>query len=241
MMEMNPLATASTKSIYPSSPRHDKDNHDSLMFNASPSHQKDRLSHLPQRHVSTPRAKSTSALDTIRNSASLLHSLASSTPENGTYQGNKNKKRIVSMGGDDMSSLRKHHRHSHQQFGSRLRSDTILSHRHYKAVCTFSIMIFIVLHLMVGLNRYLAESPLCPYDPPGSPWIRDINIFTAGGLVFAMFLQMNRIQLSTFREHNDIGTMSSYFASLCVNFISGISHISIVFWDWGGNCKDAYG
>jgi hypothetical protein len=193
---------------------------------------------------SIPRSKNMLSLGTARQSHlstpnSTPRQTKLRTPTNATKNLGSTKKKVVSMGGDDLTSLQKHR--NHNKFGATLRRETILSHRHYKAVCTFAIVIFIMLHLSLGLDHYLAEHPLCPFEAPGSPWIRDINIFTAGGLVFAMFLQMNRIQLSTFREHNDIGTMSSYFASLCVNFIAGISHISIVFWDWGGNCKDAYG
>lgn len=207
--------------------------------------------------IVTPRSKMSSPLNQLRQR--IKSTSAPGTPkaigfsaktkrESQTLDQTKNlhssstiKKKIVSSGGDDMTSIKNHQRLHRNKFGATLRRETILSHRHYKAVCISTIIVFITLHLLLGLNQYFAEHPLCPYEAPGSPWIRDINIFTAGGLIFSMLLQMNRIQLSTFREHNDIGTMSSYFASLCVNFIAGISHISIIFWDWGGNCKDAYG
>eukprot|EP01031_Cornospumella_fuschlensis_P026290 gene26290-31757_t len=74
-----------------------------------------------------------------------------------------------------------------------------------------------------------------------APWTRDVSLVVSGFFVASLGLQINRMCLSTFREENDIGTFSSYFASLCVNIIATCSHTSTLFFDWGGTCEDAFG
>jgi hypothetical protein len=118
---------------------------------------------------------------------------------------------------------------------------TILSHRHYKRVCILSILVYLVLHTLLGVNHWYSSSPICELNRTRAAWTRDFNIATAAAFIIAICFQLNRIFLSTFREENDIGTLSSYYASLCVNTIAAIAHCSVLFYDWGGTCVDAFG
>jgi len=118
---------------------------------------------------------------------------------------------------------------------------TILSHRNYKRVCLLSFIVYLVLHLLLGLHHFFSVMPICSLERARAPWTRDFNIATAGAFIIAICFQLNRIFLSTFREENDIGTLSSYYASLSVNLIAAISHCSVLFYDWGGTCSDAFG
>eukprot|EP01033_Poteriospumella_lacustris_P016855 gene16855-12065_t len=54
-------------------------------------------------------------------------------------------------------------------------------------------------------------------------------------------VQINRVCLSTFREENDLGTLSSYYASIIVHLISTTAHVGSLFFEWGGTCRDAFG
>lgn len=121
------------------------------------------------------------------------------------------------------------------------RGGTILSQRHYKTVCACGLSIYLISLITVGLNHWLNIYPVCTESYISAAWTRDFNIATCGGFAVAVALQMNRIFLSTFREENDVGTLSSYYASLVVNMIAAVSHISTLLFRWGGICRDPFG
>lgn len=54
-------------------------------------------------------------------------------------------------------------------------------------------------------------------------------------------VQLSRINLTTFRDLDDLGTLATYWQSMSVNFISAISTISTFLFDWGGTCEDVFG
>lgn len=121
------------------------------------------------------------------------------------------------------------------------KAPTILSQRHYRTVCGISILLYSVSHIGIGLNKLLTTNPICPLDVTPSSWAIHINLLICGAILAGIFLQINRICLSTFREEGDIGTLSTYFASLCVNTIAATSLLSSTLWGWGGICIDAFG
>lgn len=121
------------------------------------------------------------------------------------------------------------------------KSSTIFSHRQYLPICICAFLLYMVMHLLLGLDHLFSAHPICPLGIPRARWTRDVNIFTSGGLAMAIILQINRIYLSIFREENSLGTLSSFYSSTCVNLIACISHFSIVWGDWGGQCQDVWG
>lgn len=118
---------------------------------------------------------------------------------------------------------------------------TILSHRHYSKVCFICLIAYFILHAAIGLDHIYSPHPICPLNVTHAAWTRDISLIVSGFFVASVGLQINRMCLSTFREENDIGTFSAYFASLCVNLIASCSHTSTLFFNWGGTCEDAFG
>lgn len=131
---------------------------------------------------------------------------------------------------------------THSEAGPRTSSkSTILSHRHYTKVCFIGLIVYFVLHISIGLDNWFSPQPICPQKVTHAPWTRDVSLVISGFFVASIGLQINRMCLSTFREENDIGTYSSYFASLCVNLISACSHTCTLLFDWGGICEDAFG
>ncbi len=117
----------------------------------------------------------------------------------------------------------------------------ILSHRYYKTVCLVALSIYFFMFFGIQYDRLYSQNPICPYPTPRASWTRDFNIITSGGMIYAVWLQINRITLSSFREENDIGTTSAYYASLSVNVMALMSHFFTVAWEWGGNCQDPFG
>jgi hypothetical protein len=123
---------------------------------------------------------------------------------------------------------------------SATRSSTIFSHRHYQLVCFVSLVLYLFLHLAIRIYRMFSTDAVCAYTLQSTPWMQQLNIFTAGGMVFATALQMNRLALTTFRESGDIGTKASYLACLCLIIIATIANISTLFDSWSGYCLDAF-
>jgi hypothetical protein len=121
------------------------------------------------------------------------------------------------------------------------RKSTVLSQRHYQSVCTGALILYFLLNGLLGYNHFYSEDKVCSLVRTRATWTREFNIAVAGGFFVAIAFQLNRIFLSTFREENDIGTLSTYYASLCVNIISTASHFSVLLFDWGGTCIDAFG
>lgn len=118
---------------------------------------------------------------------------------------------------------------------------TNLSQRNYKKICVLSFIVFAIAYISLGINRQFSTAPLCPYELELKSWVRDWNVAAAGGMLVAIAVQMNRILLSTFREDNDIGTLSSYYASFVVNVMCAITHLGALFFGWGGMCRDPFG
>lgn len=121
------------------------------------------------------------------------------------------------------------------------KSSTILSHRHYYQICFISLIFYLVVFVLLGVNAYLSSHPVCPYSLTRAQWTRDVNIFTVGGFFITISMQINRVFISTFREDNDIGTLSSYYASIVANVMSGMSHLFTLLFDYGGSCIDVFG
>lgn len=121
------------------------------------------------------------------------------------------------------------------------KKSTVLSQRHYKTVCIVAVAIFFILNALLGYNHYYATNKVCSIHRIRASWTRDFNIAVAGGFSTSILFQINRIYMSIFRDESDIGTLSSYYASLCVNIISATSHFAVLLLDWCGTCVDAFG
>lgn len=132
------------------------------------------------------------------------------------------------------------HTHNHNT-PKAVKATTILSQRNYKRVCIGGILIFFLLYGLLGYNKWISSSPICKEDYARAQWTRDFSIAICGAFLVAVCLQLNRISLSIFREENDIGTLSSYYASLSVNVIAATSHFCTLLFNWGGTCRDAFG
>lgn len=118
---------------------------------------------------------------------------------------------------------------------------TLVSHRNYKQWCIFALVVYLIWFGVIEVTRQTVPSYACNHPFQYSPWTRECNIATAGALCAATILQINRVSLSTFREENDLGTLSSYYASIIVNLISTTAHVGTLFFEWGGTCRDAFG
>lgn len=116
-----------------------------------------------------------------------------------------------------------------------------LSRRNYKSVLLVSTLVYVVSYAAVGYNYYYSASPLCPLELSHASWVRDMNLSAAGSLLVTIGLQLNRVFLSTFRDDGDVGTLSSYYASILVNGISSSAHFGAVLFNWGGTCTDPFG
>jgi hypothetical protein len=132
-------------------------------------------------------------------------------------------------------------KNGHYEVQTLKNKSTVLSQRHYKTVCATAVIIFFCLNALLGYNHYYGSDKVCSIHRHRAPWTRDFNVAVAGGFFISILFQLNRIFLSTFREENDIGTLSSYYASLCVNIISATSHFAVLLLDWCGTCVDAFG
>ena len=124
---------------------------------------------------------------------------------------------------------------------SRVTTNSVLSQRHYKKVCFIGAIAFLASFLAIGVLHLSFKDGICNNEIHISQWAREFNIASAGALVVAILLQVNRINLSTFREDSDIGTLSTYYASIVVNTISATSHLGAILFQWGGICRDAFG
>lgn len=118
---------------------------------------------------------------------------------------------------------------------------TLVSHRNYKRWCIFALVLYLVWFGAIEVARQTVPDYACNHEFQYSPWTRECNIATAGALCAATMVQINRVCLSTFREENDLGTLSSYYASIIVHLISTTAHVSSLFFGWGGICRDAFG
>lgn len=136
-----------------------------------------------------------------------------------------------------------------------------LSSRQFKLVCFTACFLFSLGLISIEINRSFGPFQLPIYiygsDLPVvtlstgicdeekiiqySNWTRDINLLVSGTFVCTILTQMNRLVVSTFREENDIGTEASFYASICVSCIAGVSCMSTLWFDWGGVCRDAFG
>lgn len=119
--------------------------------------------------------------------------------------------------------------------------NTSVSRRNYKSVLLISSLVYIASYAALGYNYYYSSSPLCPVKLQHASWVRDMNLSAAGSLLVTIGLQLNRVFLSTFRDDGDVGTLSSYYASIVVNSISSSAHFGEVLFNWGGTCTDPFG
>eukprot|EP01033_Poteriospumella_lacustris_P007235 gene7235-5208_t len=116
-----------------------------------------------------------------------------------------------------------------------------LSRRNYKSVLLVSTLVYTISYAALGYNYYYSSNPLCPLELSHASWVRDMNLSAAGSLLVTIGLQLNRVFLSTFRDDGDVGTLSSYYASILVNGISSSAHFGAVLFNWGGTCTDPFG
>jgi len=136
-----------------------------------------------------------------------------------------------------------------------------LSSQQFKLVCFAACILFTLGLLLIEANRsfgpfrlpiylYGSERPvitlatgICEEEKiiQYSNWTRDINMLVSGTFICTILTQINRLVVSTFREENDIGTEASFYASICVSCIAGVSCMSTLCFDWGGVCRDAFG
>lgn len=119
-------------------------------------------------------------------------------------------------------------------------SHSVLSQRYYKKVCAVSLFGFFLSFLVLGINN-ASNKYFCANRFEWAQWTREWNVATAGTLVVIIVLQLGRLSLSTFREDSDIGTLSSYYVSITANSISAVAHLSTLFFQWGGVCRDVFG
>ena len=118
---------------------------------------------------------------------------------------------------------------------------TIFSHRYYQTICILCVTVFLCIHGALKLNHSFSLLPLCDAPHENAQWMKNLNIFSAGGMVFTFFSHLNRMCLSTFRENGDIGTKGSYVASVCISGMATVASVSLLDDNWGGYCIDAFG
>jgi hypothetical protein len=112
--------------------------------------------------------------------------------------------------------------------------------RNYLLGSCLTFVLYLLFLLAFAINANSTYS-ICPYEHRRSGWTRDFLLIATSCLFVGVFVQSNRIFLSSFREEkNGIGIKSAYYASLLVIIMGALSHLSI-FHDLGGVCIDYFG